>query len=69
VEIHLNSSHTAGSLDVNYAPRPTHPDYEVQIFLGDSFHTLYMSVEDTLQFVAQLLDAVPAEAKKKAALA
>lgn len=50
--------------DVRYSPRPTHPDYEVQIFLGgSSYHTMYMSVEDARTFAQQILAALPVPAE------
>lgn len=59
---HLNTSHsTDETFDVRYTPRDG-SDWEVQVFLGSSFHTLYMSVEEARSFAEALLAVIPAPA-------
>ena len=60
--IHFNTSHrvdSAAGIEVRYHPDQGHEDYRVQIFLGDSFHTLYTSVEDARAFAEQILSVLP----------
>jgi hypothetical protein len=57
---HLSiSSSTDEPFQVRYSERPDTPDWEVQVFLGSSFQTLYMSVEEARQFAQDILDVLP----------
>lgn len=61
MEKHLSMSNsTEEPFKVRYSERPATRDWEIQIFLGSSFQTLYMSVEDAREFAQQILDVVPA---------
>jgi hypothetical protein len=58
--MHLSMSNTAERApEVRFHPRPDNRDWEVQIFLGSSFQTLYMSVEEARQFAQDILAALP----------
>jgi hypothetical protein len=57
---HLSMARTTSMpFDVRYKPRPEDPSWEIQIFLGSSFQTLYMSVEDAREFAQDILAALP----------
>jgi hypothetical protein len=57
---HLSiSSSTDEPFQVRYSERPDTPDWEVQVFLGSSFRTLYMSVEDAREFAQDILAVLP----------
>ena len=60
--MYLSTGHTARQpVDVRYYPNTEDTDMSVQVFLGDSFHTLYMSAEEARSFAEQILAALPVE--------
>jgi hypothetical protein len=63
---HLSMSRSSDQpFDVRYVPRGG-GDWDVQVFLGSSYQTLYMSVEEARSFAESLLAAIPAPAEAEA---
>jgi hypothetical protein len=58
--MYLTMTHdTEQSISVQHLPGSASEDFRVQIFLGSSFQTLYMSVEEARQFAQDILAALP----------
>jgi hypothetical protein len=58
--MHLSMGHSSEqAAEVRFHPRPDNRDWEVQIFLGSSFQTLYMSVEEARRFAQDILAVLP----------
>ena len=63
MEKHLSMHMSPTDLfEVRYKAQ-SRPDWEVQICLGTSYASLYMSVEDARQFARDILAALPAPAE------
>lgn len=62
--MYLSTGYTADRpAEVRYYPTVQDSDMAVQVFLGNSFHTLYMNVEEARQFARDLLAAIPVESE------
>jgi hypothetical protein len=69
VTMYLAMAHdTIRKVEVGYLPSTESPDFRVQMFLGSSHHTLYMSVEDARQFAQDILAVLPADRRPAAPL-
>ena len=59
--LHLNTNHSTSSLpEVRYHSASADESYCVQVFLGDSYHSMYMDAETARSFAERILAAVPA---------
>lgn len=60
--MYLSSGYTAKRpAEVRYLPSAKNSDMQVQVFLGDAHHTLYMSVDEARDLATQILAALPAD--------